>query len=122
MTKCCDVLLGDLNKKITLTVLTRTPDGSGGYTEGWTADPAGGVWARVRGKTGGEAWDSMRVSPQNRFTAVIHYRDDGSGSPYYQSGKTRAEFGGRFYNIISAIDIEQESRYIELELIEGQPS
>lgn len=119
--KCCDITAGKLNKKIVIQRNTPAPDGEGGYTDAWAADPVGGVWAMVKPVGGSERWLAERVTPGNRFRFVIRYRDDGNGAPYY-SAEDQITYNGRTYGITSVVDIEDENRYIEIMALENRAS
>lgn len=119
--KCCDISAGDLRTIITIERVTESADGQGGFTQSWAEDPAGGVYAKVTGLGGGERWQAMRVSPANRAKAVIRFRDDGSGAPYYSAGD-RVKVSGRIYGVEYVQDVEFRRQWIEMGLVEGEPT
>ena len=119
--KCCDITSGKLNTLITIERNTPSPDGEGGFTESWAADPVGGVWAWVRAVGGSERWMAERVAPGNRYRIVIRFRGDGNGAPYYGIGD-RMQINGRELGITSVVDVEGESRYLEIMAMENAPS
>ena len=108
-----------LNRKIVIERFTQTADGVGGFTESWAADPPGGVWAQIKSGWGFERGENQRVSPINSFTAVIRFRDDGNGHPYYSSAD-RVVIGGRQYNIDSVMDIDMQRKWISMQIVEGE--
>jgi SPP1 family predicted phage head-tail adaptor len=118
MTKCCDISAGQMRSLIVIERTATVSDGEGGLVDGWVADPVGGVYARMRASGGGEHWQSMRVTPGNRFRAVIRYRDNGSGAPYYTIGD-RVVYKGRTYGIDSVVDVEDRRKYLEMVLVEN---
>lgn len=121
MTKCCDITAGDLRTLIYIHRLTRVSDGYGGATESWAADPTGGVWARVRTLTGTEAWENSRVIPGNLKKAVIRFRGDSAGAPYYTAAD-KVFIRGREYGILAVSDLEERQQWLELYLQEGRAS
>ena len=119
--KCCEITAGKMNRKVTIERSSLTTDGEGGFTETWTPDPSGGVWAWITPLSARESYFFERVIPGNRVKAVIRFRGDANGAPYY-SAKDRVTFNGRTYAVESVIDIEDESRYMELMLAENKAS
>lgn len=117
MTKCCDIHSGKLRSKIKIERVSKTPDGSGGWKDGWAT--IGEPFAWWKGLTGGEQFQAMRVSPENRVKIIIRYEDDGDGSPFY-SGADRVTYRKRTYSIESVIDIEDRRKWLELMLVEGK--
>lgn len=117
--KCCDIHSGKLKSKITIERLTDVPDGSGGSTRTWATE--GTPFAIWKGLSGGERWLAMRVSPANRFRAIIRFKGDANGGPYY-SGADRVVYRGRTYAIDSVIDMDDEQKYLELMLTETKAS
>lgn len=121
MTKCCDIHAGMLKERVTLQRKTRTPDGVGGAANSWTADPTEPVAASVKPLTGTEALEAMRLNQRVNYRVIIRFRGDGNGGPYYKVGD-RMLWRNRYHNIISVFDVESESRWIEMLVVEGQPS
>ena len=119
--KCCDITSGKLNAEITIQRNTPASDGEGGFTDAWAADPSGGVWAMVKPMSGSERWFAERVTPGNRYRMIIRFRGDANGAPYY-SAEDRVQYKGRTYAIESVIDLEDESRYIEITALENKAS
>ena len=117
--KCCDIHAGKLTAEIVIERNTKTPDGAGGNTDAWATIDT--VWAMWRGLGGSERWAAMRVSTSNRFKAVVPFRDDGNGAPYY-SGKDRIKYNGRTYAIEYVMDMEDRRQWIEIGLTEGESS
>ena len=110
-----------LRTLITIERLTSTADGMGGFTEVWTADPTAGVYAFVKFMSGTERWEADRVHPGNLVRAIIRFRGDANGAPYYTSGD-RVMIRGREYGITAVSDIEFVQKWIQIEMFEGQPS
>lgn len=112
---------GMLRSKIVIERITETSDGSGGFTEAWMPDPAGGVWAHSKAMSGTERMFAMRETPLNTFRFVIRYRDNGEGAPYYSS-KDRIFWKNRYYAIKSVVDVEDQQRWIQIIAVEGAAS
>lgn len=104
-----------MDQRITLQRVTRTQDAGGGSAESW-ADLAT-LWAQVRPLSGGEMADGQRVSAQTRFKAVIWWKGDENGAPYYTAAD-RVVWQGREYGIESVTPIGRNERMM-LHLIEG---
>ena len=117
--KCCDITAGKLKSKITIERLTNTPDGSGGSVRTWATE--GTPKALIRGLSGGERWQAMRISPENRFRAIIRFRGNASGAPYYTAAD-RVTYRGNTYAITSVMDMEDKRKFLELMLVETKAS
>ena len=72
------LLIGDLEKRITLQYRTRVADGMGGFTETW-ADGAT-VWAKKTTHRSNEAVQSMQQTGIALHNYRIHWRRDVSAS------------------------------------------
>ncbi len=116
--KCCDINSGQLRTLITIERKATVADGMGGSTLSWTADPVGGVYAKMNARAGREMIEAGRVAPRNYFTAVIRFRDDGNGAPYY-SAKDRVAVNGRTYAIDAVVDVEQRGQWIDITMTES---
>lgn len=113
---------GSLNERITIQRRTRTSDGMGGYTEAW-ADLAT-VWSSVtpaRGRS--EVLDGQRIASTFEFRAVIHWRQDSNGAPYYTAAD-RVIWKGRTYGIANVAEPRgaQRRSLIEITMVEGEAS
>lgn len=117
--KCCDFNSGMLTELVTIERVARTPDGIGGFTEAWTADPVGGVWAHMRFLTGTERWEASAVHTGNLCRAVIRWRGDGNDAPYYTAAD-RLIWRNQEFAILAVHDIEFKREWLQLELMEGR--
>ena len=117
--KCCDMNAGMLKTSIVIQRKTRTPDGKGGVVDGWATEAT--VFASWKGLSGSERWQAMRVSPVNRFRAVIRFKGDANGAPYF-TGEDRVLFRTRYYNITSVVDVDDAQTWLEFSLTETSPS
>lgn len=117
--KCCKYTASDLRAKITIESKSQASDGMGGWTETWaTGDVVYAKWAPMRG---GERWQAMRVGSSVSVKAVIRFRGDANGAPYY-SAEDRVTYQGRTYAIKYVMDVDGAGEWLELLLEEGQPS
>jgi len=122
MTECCSMHAGLLTVPIRIEKRTDTADGMGGYTIAWSGDPAGVVYARVQNLTGSERWEAMRTMSSNLIRATIRFRGNANGAPYWSAGEHRVLIRGRYYNIIAIQDKDFESKWLVMDLVEGEPS
>ncbi len=106
---------GRMDQKIKIQRVTRTQDSIGGTTETWTDICT--VWAEIRPMASREMTDAQRMSAQTRFKAVIWWRSDDNGAPYYMASD-RVIWRGREYGIEGVAPIGRNER-MELRLIEG---
>lgn len=123
---CDEMHAGKLKALITIERKTRTPDGMGGVTDSWTADPVGGVWAYVYGIGGERRWsyeytDADRRQTRNRYLMVVRFRGDAQGAPYYSAGD-RITYRGRILSVSAVMDMEDRQEWLELATTEGEAS
>lgn len=107
--------IGRMDQRITLRRVTRTQDAGGGTVETW--EDLKTVYAHVKPFAGREESDAQRVNPVTRFKAVIWWRCDANGSPYYTAAD-KVIWQGREYGIESVVPIGRNER-MELRLVEG---
>lgn len=122
MVQCCDITAADLSTLISIERRTRTTDGQGGWTEAWAADPAGGVWAMVQEGSGTEQRMADRLESLNSFTFFVRFKGNGSGAPYWNATETRIFLRGRYYNVLSSVDLELKQKWVRLITREGEVS
>ncbi len=105
MNKKDQFTIGELNKRLTIQVQTKTPDGLGGSVATWVDQ--GIVWAGIMPLRGQEKLMAEQV--QNRVThrVKIHYRSVFSGS-------WRFKFGKRYFNVESVINSDERGVFLEL--------
>lgn len=120
MVQCCDITAASLNTLITVERRTRTSDGQGGWTEGWIADPLGGVWAKVTTGSGSESRAADRIESQNSFNFFVRFRGNEAGAPYWSATEIRITLRGRYYNVVSVIDLELQKKWIKIAAVEGE--
>lgn len=119
--KCCDIKTSSLTEHILVERRTQTRDTLGGLVDVWTADPPEGVFAQIKPLSGTEAYVAHRIAPRANYHAILRYRADENGAPYYTPAD-RVVWRGRYFDLLSSIDIESESRWLQLFLVEGAPS
>lgn len=124
--KCCDMHSGLLKVLITIQRLSDSADSMGGNVRTWTADPVGGVYAFWEVKQGefqfsAEREHAMRLTATGRYRAIIRFRGDSNGAPYYTPAD-RVLFRGQYYGIESVTDEDGGQRWLELALVLAEPS
>lgn len=119
MVRCCDITVSDLKTLIVIERRTRTADGMGGWTESWTADPIGGVWAKADHMSGTERNEAARTESTNLINFTVRFRPDANGAPYWQATETRVSCRGRYYNVLSVQDMDLQKKWIKLFCQEG---
>ena len=117
--KLCAIHAGLLRNLISIERVARVSDSQGGFTEVWSADPAGGVYAHIKYLTGTERWEAKRVMAGDLTRAIIRFRGNGNGAPYYTIAD-RVNWRGMHFNILSVQDIEFAQQYLQLELMLGK--
>jgi SPP1 family predicted phage head-tail adaptor len=110
---------GQLQSKITIQRKTRASDGMGGVTESWAVEAT--PWAMWRALSGSELWAAMRINPMVKVKAVIRFKGDAYGAPYYTPGD-RVTYRNREYAIIAVLDPDDRQEWLEMMLAEGSPS
>lgn len=123
---CPDYHSGLLRYRITIERVSYATDALGGRTPTWAEDPAGGVLAHWEVKKGdyrftAEVFRDDRLATHVRVIAVIRFRGDANGAPYYHSGD-RIIFRGRTYGVEAVIDPDGRQQWLEFALVEGEPS
>lgn len=108
-----------LSARITIQSKTQVSDGMGGWTETWSAGDD--LWAVWKPMSGGERVQAMRVSPNLAVKAVIRFRGNSDGAPFY-SAEDRLQYRGRTYNIKTVFDVDGRQDWLEMMLEEGKPS
>lgn len=119
VTCCAKIKSRDLKARIKIERKARTADGQGGFEVTWSQ--VGYPWAKWSPMTGSEQFQAMRVGSQVRVKAIIRFKGNSDGAPYY-SAEDRVTYLGRTYGIESVTDIENMHRFLELMLTETAPS
>lgn len=108
--KCCDLTAGMLRTPVTIERLTRTPDGSGGFTEAWAAIMHPRVHLEPLSGTERQEADrrvaTVRVRAYMRWTANIKESD-------------RLVYGDTVHNILAALNLETRNLWLQLDLERG---
>lgn len=116
---CGKYSAGVLQSKITIERKTRAADGMGGFTETWAS--VGTPWAMWRALSGSELWAAQRINPIVRIKAVIRFKGDAYGAPYY-SAADRVTYRNREYAVVAVMDPDDRQEWLELMLAESAPS
>lgn len=120
MVTCCPKYSArQLRNRIKIQSKTQVADGMGGWTESWSAgDTVSALWTP---RTGSEAVDAQGLAPTVSVTAIIRFRGNAEGAPYY-SAEDRVAYRGRTYNIKAIMDVDGMQQFLEMRLVEGEPS
>ena len=70
--KCCDIKPSDLNRKVELQSLTKTPTASGGFTDVWTS--VAFLWAKIKNASGSELIHADQLGAVAFSDFTIRYR------------------------------------------------
>ena len=116
---CSKIKAGDLKHPIVIERKTSTRDSMGGFTDVWAS--IGTTKAKIKPLSGSEKWQAMRISPQARFKVTIRFRGDSDGNPFYVAAD-RVLYRNHYYAIESSINVEMDSRFLELTIVEGMKS
>lgn len=120
MVKCCGKYNArQLRARVKIQRKTQASDGMGGWTETWSRGDD--LWALWKPMSGSERVRAMGIEPTLAVKAVIRFRGDENGAPYY-SAADRLTYRGRTYNIKTVIDVDGMQDWLELMLAEGEPS
>lgn len=103
--KCCDIKIGDLNRKIMINTLNETDDGQGGQTitPVLLAEP----WVKMTPMKGREKVQSDRLTTEQLTQVLMRYRSD-------VTEKQQVVYKGEEYQIRSVVNIEEADEWLEL--------
>lgn len=110
MVKCCQPAKyswRDLSEPVTFERKTRTPDGSGGWTETWAAITDAPSRCMVKPMSGRERWASQRIEATASHTVVTRYSD-------LITEADRAVIRGREYNIRFINNMDFDDTWLEI--------
>lgn len=119
MTSCCSFNAARLRHHIHIERVTRTPDGMGGFTEVWAADPAEGIWAELKFLTGTERWEAAAVHQGNLGRATIRWRGTAEGTPYYTAAD-RLIWRTQEFAILAVHPVDFAQSWLQLEIMQGR--
>jgi SPP1 family predicted phage head-tail adaptor len=112
MSKCCDIKAGLFQTPIRFERKTRTPNGSGGFTDTWAALAGSATRAHVKALSGFERLQADRVNASTKERMMCRYfaglRPD-----------DRVIIEGRAYNITFVNDVERRKRFYEIDIAGG---
>lgn len=107
-----------LNRVFLLEERQRTPDGHGGYLEGW--HPLGQVWAEVRPGVGREI-AGVEV-PLSQVGYRITLRAAPMGAPSRPKAGQRLRDAGRSFAILAVAERDGDGRYLTCFAREEEPA
>lgn len=104
----------NLNRKLELQQLTRTPDGAGGFDETWT--PLGTIWAAIRPTSGREGEsDHIRLS---KVGVDITVRAAPIDAPSRPKPDQRLVENTRVYRILAVTEKDARGHYLTCSAVE----
>lgn len=106
------ICIGELNQRLELQDLVRTPDGAGGSDTNWTTIAT--VWAKLRPRHGREQLWAEAKTATNTHVITIRYRTG-------VSAQMRFAGQGRTFDIVSVINIDEQNRWLSC-LCKEQPA
>jgi SPP1 family predicted phage head-tail adaptor len=112
MTKCCNISAGMLQTTVQFQRKTRTPNGTGGFTEVWAAIAGAPTLAHVKALSGFERLQADRVNASTKERLVCRYFAG-------LLPADRVVIEGRAYNITFINDVERRKRWYEIDLAGG---
>lgn len=98
----------DLNRQLVLETPTRTPDGGGGYVEGWVV--LGNLWAQISARSGRER--SEAGLPLSSVAYRIVVRAAPAGHPQRPMPDQRFRDGSRLFHIRAVAESDPSGRYL----------
>lgn len=118
---CCTYHAGMLTERVVIERRVSAADGIGGTVDTWAGIPATPQGAMLRPLTGTEAVVAQRLAPTANYRAILRFRPDANGNPYYRPSD-RLVHRARYFSILCVFDWQMKHRWIELLLQEGRPS
>lgn len=101
--------IGDLRERLELQSSTDSLDSYGQPTRTWATYST--VWASLMPTGGSEPSIANQQTPQAKFKITIRYQS-GVASTH------RAAMGARIFNFESVVDLEERSRWLEIQATE----
>ena len=95
--------IGSLRHRVVLEAETRTPDGGGGASLGWT--PVAELWAAIEPLTGNESIIAEALRAHVSHVLVIRSRPGVAPA-------MRFRFGARLFDITAVLDIGERRRFL----------
>jgi SPP1 family predicted phage head-tail adaptor len=113
--KCQKYGPGDLSSFVTFERMTRTSDGSGGWSTTWATITGAPTRAKIKAKSGGERFASERVEASAQFMIACRYF----------AGLTdadRVSFDGKAHNIRFINNMDFSDKWFEIDVSGGVAS
>jgi SPP1 family predicted phage head-tail adaptor len=101
--------IGQLRERLELQSATDTLDSYGQPARAWTTYAT--VWANVVPSGGSEPVIADQQSPQRNFKITVRFLSGVSSTH-------RAVMGSRAFNFVSVIDLEERSKWLEIQATE----
>jgi len=110
--KCCDYSAGMLRTPCQFQRKTKTPDGSGGWSEPWANLSGAATRCSFKALSGGERFQAQRAEATTRNRIVVRY--------FVGLRETdRVVIGGRRFDITFINDVDLRGRWLEIDLSGG---
>ncbi|MCA0994539.1 head-tail adaptor protein [Alloyangia pacifica] len=100
-----------LSQRLVLEAPARTPDGMGGFTEGWQA--LGTLWAELQPRSGREVQGEAGPVARGRFRITVRAAPEGSSSRPAPGQRFRR--GSRIFDIQAVTERDAEGLYLQCE-------
>lgn len=106
----------NLSRKLVLEERANTPDGKGGFSDGWQV--LGVVWADVDARSGREALVGARDVSRIRYRIIVRGSPVGSASRPRPDQRFRE--GERVFSILAVAEFDAIGRWLECWAEEGK--
>jgi len=103
---------GAMREAITIQTETRTADGGGGFTQGFSLHFT--CFASVRSTAANETFDQGQLIDTQTFEFVIRYRSDKAVTP-----KNRILWGTRVFQVKSVVNHMERNKYLVIKAQEN---
>lgn len=100
-------MIGQLNKRVTVQSRVTTQDALGAESTNWSDVVT--CWARIRPVSGRELLGGQQPQVVHDTRIRIRYQ-----AGVAVSAKMRVNFGGRLYDIVGVLDVEEAHKYLDL--------
>lgn len=99
-----------MKRRVTIQTASQSSDGQGGYTETWADGDT--VWASIEPMKGWERMQAQQMQTPVTHKIVMRYRA--------MTTKNRLKFGTRIFIIKELLNIDEESRFLQIKAMEQQ--
>lgn len=100
--------IGKFLKKIAIEDFTTTGDGAGGLTQTWAVTHE--LWADIEPLAGRESIEAEALIGKRPYKFTFRYSSDVANI----NSESRIKYGTRYFNIHSAINLNEENEFMEV--------